>query len=308
VRIAIVGAGGVGGYFGARLAAAGEDVHFVVRAGSLAALRARGLVVESAVTPVRLASVNATDDPAAAGPADVVLFTVKLPDAAGAAALVPPLVGPATVAIPLQNGVEAAEILARTVPRERVAAGVAYIASSLREPGVVVHGGPFARLRFGALAAGQRPALEAFAAACRRADIDAECVDDVRLALWEKFVFLVGLSAMTALTRQPIGAIRAEPAMRATLREVIRETCEVGRAEGVALPADFVDERMRFVDTLPATMKASMLHDLEAGRHLELDWLSGAVVRLAERHGIATPVNRTVVAGLTPWARGADAA
>ncbi len=308
MKIAIVGAGGVGGYFGARLAAAGEDVGFVVRPGTKAALRARGLVVESAVTPVRLASVNASDDPAVIGPADVVLFTVKLPDAAGAAALVPPLLGAGTVVIPFQNGVEAARILARAVPAQQVAAGVAYIASSQREPGVVVHGGPFARLRFGALAPGQRPALEAFEAACRRAGIDAECVADVRLALWEKFVFLVGLSATTALTRRPIGVIRADPVMRATLRDVIRETCEVGRAEGVALPADFVDERMRFVDTLPETMKASMLHDLEAGRRLELEWLSGAVVRLGERHGIATPVNRTVVAGLTPWAGGAGGA
>jgi 2-dehydropantoate 2-reductase len=216
-----------------------------------------------------------------------------------------PLVGPRTVVNPIQNGVDAPALLSASVPGVQVAAGVAYIATALREPGVVAHGGPFARLRFGPLHEEQRPALEAFEQACERAGIDVELVDDIRRALWEKFVFLVGLSAMTALTRRPIGVIRADTVMLATLREVMRETFEVGLAEGVALPADFVDERMTFAQTLPGTMKASMLHDLEAGRRLELRWLSGAVVRMGERHSIPTPVNRTVLAGLTPYADGA---
>lgn len=307
MRIAIVGAGGIGGYFGALLAAAGEEVHFVVRPRTLAALRERGLTVESAVTPLRLESVQASDDPRSVGVADIVLFAVKLPDAPEAARGLAPMVGPRTVVLPFQNGVESAQMLAAEVPRERVAAGVAYIAAALREPGVVVHTGSFARLRFGALDPAQLPALDAFAAVCRRAGIDSLRVDDIRRELWEKFVFLVGLSAMTAVTRKPVGVVRDDPDMRETLRAVMRETFDVGHAEGVALPADFVDGRMAFVDSLPPTAQASMLHDLQAGKPLELPWLSGAVVRLGQRHGVATPVNRTIVAALKPYVSGTAA-
>ena len=306
MKIAIIGAGGIGGYFGALLAAAGEDVHFVVRSRTLGVLREQGLTVESAVTPMHLPSVKATDDPATLGPADVVLFAVKLPDARSAAGLLPPLLGPRTLVIPFQNGVEAAQLLSEQVAPAQVASGVAYIAASLRAPGVVVHGGPFARLRFGPRESVQLPALEAFRDACRRAGIDGQIVADIRRELWEKFVFLVGLSAMTAVTRRPVGVIRADPDMRATLAAVMQETCDVGVAEGVRLAADFVDARLAFVDTLPETMQASMLHDLQAGRPLELPWLSGAVVRLGERHGIATPVNRTIVAALKPYVAGAQ--
>jgi len=307
VKIAIIGAGGIGGYFGALLAAAGEDVHFLVRSRTLQALRERGLTIESAVTPLHLPKVQASDDPSSIGHADIVIFAVKLPDAPAAARQVAPMLGPRTVAIPFQNGVESAQMLASELPRAQVACGVAYIAAALRAPGVVVHGGPFARLRFGALEPAQLPALEAFRDACRRAGIDGEVVADIRREQWEKFVFLVGLSAMTAVTRKPIGVIRADADMRATLRAVMRETFEVGCAEGVALPADFVDGRIAFVDTLPETMQASMLHDLQAGRPLELPWLSGAVVRLGARHGIATPVNGTIVAALKPYVLGAGA-
>ncbi len=304
MKIAVVGAGGIGGYFGGLLAAAGEDVRFVVRSRTLQALRENGLAIESAVTPLHLAKVAATDDPSSVGPADVVIFAVKLPDAPAAARQLAPLLGPRSLVIPFQNGVESPQMLAAELPPAQVACGVAYIAASLRVPGVVVHGSPFARLRFGALEAAQLPALEAFRDACRRAGIDGEVVADIRRELWEKFVFLVGLSAMTAVTRRPIGVIRADPDMRATLRDVMRETFEVGRAQGVALPADLVDGRIAFVDTLPETAQASMLHDLQAGRPLELPWLSGAVVRLGARHGIDTPVNRTIVAALKPYAAG----
>jgi len=307
MKIAIIGAGGIGGYFGGLLAAAGEDVRFVVRSRTLQVLRENGLTIESAVTPLHLAKVEATDDPTTVGPVDVVVFAVKLPDAAAAARQIAPLLGPRTVVIPFQNGVEAPQMLADVVPAAQVACGIAYIGVALRAPGVVVHGGAFARLRFGALATAQLPALEAFRDACRRAGIDGEVVSDIRREQWEKFIFLVGLSAMTAVTRQPVGVIRADPDMRATLRAVMRETFEVGTAEGVALPADFVEGRMAFVDSLPETMQASMLHDLQAGRPLELPWLSGAVMRLGARHGIDTPVNRTIVAALKPYVPGSAA-
>ena len=305
MKIAIIGAGGIGGYFGALLAAADEDVHFVVRSRTLKVLREQGLTVESPITPMHLPTVQATDDPSTVGPADVVVFAVKMPDVQSAASLLPPLLGPRTLVIPFQNGVEIAGLLSEVVAPRQVAGGVAYIPASLRAPGVVVHGGPFARLRFGALDPEQQPALEAFRDACLRAGIDGQIVADIRLEVWEKFVFLVGLSAMTAVTRKPVGVIRADTDMRATLDAVMREALAVGIAEGAALPADFVDARMSFVDTLPETMQASMLHDLQAGRPLELPWLSGAVARLGERHGIATPVNRTIVAALKPYVAGA---
>jgi len=305
MKIAIIGAGGIGGYFGALLARAGEDVHFVVRSRSLAVLREKGLTVESPATPLHLEQVSATDDPSAVGPADVVIFAVKLPDARAAARQIAPLVGPRSVVIPFQNGVESPQMLAHAIPRAQVACGVAYIAAALRAPGVVVHGGTFARLRFGPLDPGQMPGLEQFRDACQRAGIDAQIVPDILREVWEKFVFLVGLSAMTAATRKPIGVIRADPDMRETLRAVMRETFAVGRAEGIALAPDFVDQRMAFVDTLPETMQASMLHDLQAGRPLELPWLSGAVVRLGQQHTIATPVNRTIYAALKPYVNGA---
>jgi 2-dehydropantoate 2-reductase len=308
MKIAIIGAGGIGGYFGALLAAAGEDVRFVVRSRTLKALREHGLTVESPVTPMQLPSVQATDDPSTVGPADIVIFAVKMGDAQSAAGLLPPLLGPRTLVIPFQNGVEVAQLLSAQVAPAQVAGGVAYIPASLRAPGVVVHGGPFARLRFGAREPVQLPALEAFRDACKRAGIDGEIVGDIRRELWEKFVFLVGLSAMTTATRQPVGVIRADADMRAAFRAVMQETFDVGVAEGVGLAEDFVDARLAFIDTLPETMQASMLHDLQAGRPLELPWLSGAVVRLGERHRIATPVNRTILAVLKPFVAGSPPA
>ncbi len=307
MKIAIIGAGGIGGYFGGLLAAGGQDVHFVVRNRTLAALRANGLRIESPATPLHLPSVQASDDPGSVGPADVVIFAVKLPDAHEAARLLPALLGPSTLVIPFQNGVESAQILSQSIAPDKVASGVAYIPSAVREPGVIVHGGAFARLRFGARDPSQLPALQAFADACRSSGVDAEVVADIKRETWEKFVFLVGLSAMTAVTRKPIGVIRSDADMRETLQAVMAETYAVGHAEGAGLPADFVANRMTFVDTLPETMQASMLHDLHAGKPLELPWLSGGVVRLAQRHGIATPVNRTIVAALKPYVGGTPA-
>lgn len=307
MKIAIIGAGGIGGYFGGLLAAGGQDVHFVVRNRTLAALRANGLRIESPATPLHLPAVQASDDPASVGPADLVIFAVKLPDAHEAARLLPPLLGPSTIVIPFQNGVESAQILSQSIAPEKVASGVAYIPSAVREPGVIVHGGAFARLRFGARNAAQLPVLQAFADACRTSGVDGEVVADIKRETWEKFVFLVGLSAMTTVTRKPIGVIRSDADMRETLQAVMTETYAVGHAEGAGLPADFVANRMAFVDTLPETMQASMLHDLQAGKPLELPWLSGGVVRLAQRHAIATPVNRTIVAALKPYVGGTPA-
>jgi 2-dehydropantoate 2-reductase len=299
-----MGSGGVGGYFGARLAQAGNDVAFIARGAHLAAMRARGLVVKSANGDVHLARPAVTDDPATLPPADVVLFAVKLWDTESAAAQVRPLVAGGGVIVPFQNGVESVERIAAVVGAERVMGGVAQIAATIAEPGVIAHTGTMARLRFGPVLPGQQPAAERLLAACTAAGVEAELVPDVRLALWMKFVFLVALSGGTALARQPVGILRADPDLRSMLEAAMRETWQVGRAKGIALPDAFVAAQMRFLDGLPPEMRSSMQNDLAAGNRLEAPWLSGAVARMARECGIAAPVNATIYAALKPYCAG----
>jgi 2-dehydropantoate 2-reductase len=182
--------------------------------------------------------------------------------------------------------------------------GVAYIAAKISEPGVIAHTGTMARLRFGAVVPAQQPAAEALLAACKGAGIDAEIAADIRLALWMKFVFLVALSGVTAATRQPVGVVRADPDLRATFEAAMREAWSVGRARGIALPDDFVASQMTFLDGLPAEMKASMLHDLDAGNRLEAPWLSGAVARMAKEAGTSAPVNATLYSAVKTFCMG----
>ena len=307
MRIAFIGAGGIGGYFGARLIAAGEDVAFVARGAHAQAMREHGLHVRSPSGNFTVATPLVHEDPAvlaASGSFDLVVFAVKLPDAEAAARRLAPLVGPGTVVLPLQNGVEAAELLAQHVPPSSVALGLAYIPTKIAEPGVIEHGGGFARLRFGALHASQQPVLQAFLAACGRAGIEAEMPADIRLASWEKFVFLTGLSSLTALTREPAGVVRAHAPTRELLRQVMSEATALGRAEGVALPEDFAERQLAFADTLLPGMKDSMLHDLEAGRRLELPWLAGAVVRRSAALGLSAPACGFICAALAPFVDG----
>ena len=304
MHIVIVGAGGIGGYFGARLIQAGVKVSLVARGRHAQAIRDHGLRVISVLGDALVQPFAVAEDAAALDVADLVLFSVKLPDAEAAASLLPALLGPHGVVLPLQNGVDIADQLAVRVGAARVALGAAYIATKVASPGVIEHGGPFARLRFGALQPTQEPTLQRFLALCRSAGIDAEIPDDIRRTIWEKFVFLVGLSGLTALTRLPIGVSRSDPELRRLLEQVMRETATLATAEGNTLPDDFVARQMTLVDSLPAGMKASMLHDLEAGRALELPWLAAAVVRRSERLGIAAPANRFIAAALAPHAKG----
>ncbi|MFM7533946.1 MAG: ketopantoate reductase family protein [Rubrivivax sp.] len=307
MRIVFIGAGGIGGYFGARLIAAGENVGFVARGAHAQAMRDHGLRVRSPMGDLQVPAPDVHEDPAAlaaVGAPDLVVFAVKLPDAEAAAERLAPLVGPGTVVLPLQNGVEAAELLARHVPERAVALGLAYIPTKIAEPGVIEHGGGFARLRFGALHPSQQGVLEAFLGACGRAGIEAEMPADIRLASWEKFVFLTGLSSLTALTREAAGVVRSHAPTRELLRQVMHEATTLGRAEGVALPKDFAERQLAFADTLLPGMKASMLHDLEAGRRLELPWLAGAVVRRSAARGLATPACSFICAALAPFVDG----
>jgi 2-dehydropantoate 2-reductase len=303
MRIAAMGAGGVGGYFGARLQQAGHDVAFFARGRHLEAIRSQGLSVESPHGSARL-QVKVFDDPAKAGVVDVVLFAVKLWDTEGAAAQIKPIVGPQTVVIPFQNGVESIERLRKVLPERAVMGGSAYIATHIKSPGVIEHTGQMARIQFGPLLPAQKTLSEKFLEACRAAGIQAEMPADIVKANWEKFVFLVGLSSATAVARAPIGVVRADPDLRWLFEQCMRETWAVGRKRGVALADNFIEERLKFADGLHADMRASLLHDLEAGGKLEAPWLCGAVARMGREAGIDAPVNRAVFAALKPFVNG----
>jgi len=294
MRIAIIGAGGVGGYFGARLQQAGADVHFVARGGHLAAMRSSGLRVESPLGDIDLPRVNATDNPADIGVADMVWLSVKLWDMDGAVQSMRPLVGPGTGIISFQNGVQKDDILRTAFGDGAVMGGVAYIATNIDRPGVIKHTGTMQRLIFGEYDGSRSARAETLLGLCLRGGINAELSEDVRKAIWEKFVFLVGLSGSTTTMRETIGPIRSNPRARRLLADLMRETVAVGRALGVALPPDFADQRLAFVDGLPDAMTSSMHHDLKAGKRLEVSWLSGGVAQLGEKTGVATPMNRAV--------------
>jgi 2-dehydropantoate 2-reductase len=307
-HIAVVGAGGIGGYFGARWIQAGARVSFVARGAHGEAIRKHGLRVTSVLGDAIVRPHHVAADPAEIGAADLVVFAVKLPDAQDAAAKLKPLLRAGTVVLPLQNGVDVVDLLAREVGAAAVAVGVAQISARIGSPGVVEHIGPLARLRFGPLQPQQADAMQALHALCVKAKVDAELLADPRRAVWEKFVFLVGLSSLTALTRQPVGVVREHPEMRRLLRQVMAETAALARAEGVPLDEGFVDAQLNAADKLPPHVKASMLGDLQAGKPLELPWLAGAVVRRSEQHGLPAEANRFVAAALAPYVHGAPQA
>ncbi|MFZ5555482.1 MAG: 2-dehydropantoate 2-reductase [Pseudomonadota bacterium] len=305
MKIAIIGAGGVGGYFGARLAAAGEDVTFIARGAHLEAMRKDGLQVLSALGDLRIKPTQAESDPAKVGPVDIVLFAVKLWSTEEAAVGANPLMGPDTGIISFQNGVDAIPVLTRVLGKRHVMGGVAHIAALIDRPGVIRHNGTMAKLTFGELDGIQSKRAQRLFDACQRAKIESYLADDIQRVIWEKFVFLVGLSGMTSLTRMPIGPIREDPVTRETLREVMGEVVAVARAKGINLPPDVVDKQMKFADGLPADMVSSMLGDLKRGNRLEVEWLSGAVARLGLEAQVPTPINRTIYAALRLYAEGA---
>jgi 2-dehydropantoate 2-reductase len=303
MKIAAMGAGGVGGYFGARLQQAGHEVTFFARGRHLEAIRANGLSIESAHGNARL-NVRVLEDPREADVVDVVLFAVKLWDTEAAAERLRPIIGDNTAVIPFQNGVESIERLRKFFPEKAVLGGSAYIATRIKAPGVIEHTGQMARLQFGPVLASQRPAAERFLAACKAAGIQAEIPDDIVKASWEKFVFLIGLSSATAVARAPLGVVRTDPDLRWLFEQAMREAWRLGRARGVALAEDYVESRMAFAETLHADMKASLLHDLENRGRLEAPWLCGGVVRMSQEKGLEAPVNRVVYAALKPYIDG----
>jgi 2-dehydropantoate 2-reductase len=303
MRIAAMGAGGVGGYFGARLQQAGHEVAFFARGRHLATLKEKGLTLKSPLGSAQL-RVQAFEDPAQTGPVDVVMFAVKLWDTESAAERLRPIVAANTIVIPFQNGVDSVQRLKKILPEESVMGGSAYIATRIAAPGVIEHIGSMAGIEFGALEPSQRAPAEAFLAACRDAGINAKLSDDIVRVIWEKFIFLVGVSSATAVARAPLGVVRADPELRWLFEQAMRETWRLARARGVPVADDYVDGRLAFAQTLPAEMRASMAHDLEAGGKLEAPWLCGAVAHMSAQSGLDAPVNRAVYAALKPYIHG----
>ena len=303
MKIAMMGSGGVGGYFGGRLAAKGYDVTFIARGAHLAAMREHGLTIESGVAPLVL-RVRATDDPATVGPVDIVLLSVKLWDTETAAQAIKPMLGPGTGVISLQNGVDAEPMLLRLLGARHVMGGIAQIGATIARPGVIAHVGTMQRLVFGELDNTPSPRAQALLEACQASGITAEISADIVKTIWTKFVFLVGMSSVTSLTRMQIGPIRKDPDARALLLNVMREAVAVGRKKGVGLEADFAEQQIGFVDGLPETMTTSMHHDLERGNRLELPWLAGTVARFGRELGIDTPYCNAILGGLALYANG----
>jgi 2-dehydropantoate 2-reductase len=304
MRLAIMAAGAVGGYFGARMAAAGHDVAFIARGVHRDAIARDGLRVESPLGDLHLKGANVTDDPRQVGPVDLVLFAVKLWDTETAGEQARPLVGANTRVITLQNGVDSVERLAPILGDDATIGGATYVVAKIARPGVIRHTGAMAKIRCGRLDRRADAVLGHYVDEIKAADIDITLAGDMLLDIWKKFVLLSGTSGITASTRQPLGVIRDDADMQAFFHELMHETMAVGRATGVEFPPDFEEELGRSVAAFPPTMKASMANDLDAGNRLELDWLAGKVIALGRKHGIPTPAQQAVYAILKPYRMG----
>jgi 2-dehydropantoate 2-reductase len=296
MRIAAMAAGAVGGYLGARMAAAGHDVFFIARGAHLAAIKSNGLRIESVHGDLHLPKPTVTDDPKSVGAVDIVLFAVKLWDTEKAAELARPLVAPNTRVITLQNGVDSVERIAPILGADQTVGGVTYVATTIAAPGVIKHTSAFAKVRFGRADKKPDATLDAFVAAGKAAKLDVDLAADIERERWEKFIFLTAMAGSTATLRSSIGPIAADPDGRAFFNDLMDEAFAVGRAKGVNLDHAFVDERMAFItsDRMEPGMKASMAHDLERGNRLELDWLTGKVRALGRELKVPTPASDIV--------------
>ena len=307
MKIIVMGAGGVGGYFGARLAAAGHEVGFVARGRHLDAIRRSGLRVVSRHGDIHLDGVAASDDPREFGPADTVLLAVKAHDCAAAADALAPALGPETGVIPLLNGIEHIAMLQERLGTGHVLGGVANISALIESPGVIRHFDLLHILRVGEMDDRPSERVAAFRAACTGAGFDCPVPGSIERELWQKMVMICTLAGANCLTRLPLGACRGVPATRAMMEDLVAETVAVARGHGVDLPQDQAERSLALLDTLPAEMKASMLAALERGERLEVSALNGAVVRLGQACGVPAPTHRVVQAALAPYENGTPA-
>ncbi len=306
MKILVMGTGGIGGYFGAKLCRAGEAVTFVARGAHLEAIRKNGLRIKSAADGDFVVRCPATDDPGSAGIADLVLFCVKSYDTEAAARALRPAVGPDTAVLCLQNGVDNEEKLSGIVGPSHVLGGAAYVLATIESPGVIAHafGG---KIAFGELDGADTPRAQRILEVLQRAGIPVEQSPRIRQILWEKYLFIAAQAGMTAVTRCPIGVIRAVPETRRMYRLILEELAAVAKAEGVELPPQTVDGIMAAADNLGATFTSSLHYDLTHGRRLEIEALHGYAVRLGEKHGVPTPTLFSVYAALRPYRDGAPA-
>ena len=307
MRFAILGSGAVGGYYGAKLARAGHDVTFIARGAHLAAIRARGLEIRSPALEGFTVHARAEEDTSKVGPVDVAIVAVKAYDNASALPLVAPLVGPETAVLTLQNGVDSVNDLAARIGEAPVIGGTTYIATALSAPGVIEQTGTHRRIVFGEVF-GQLPRLsprvQTLHEALAGADIQSQAVDDGRVPIWEKFIFLVALAGFTGASRLPIGPLWADPQIRAQFLDACREVERLARAEGVQVAPDVIDRITAYVDALPGSMRSSLLIDLAQGKRIEVESLHGSVVRRAARAGVPAPIMATLYAVLKPFADG----
>ena len=306
MRFAILGAGAVGGYFGARLARAGQDVTFIARGAHLEAIRARGLEVRSARLGDFTAHARAESDPDRIGPVDVVIVAVKAYDNDTAYPLIAPLLGPQTVVLTLQNGVDNVDQLAAAVGAGRVLGGTTYVATALEAPGVIVQTGVHRSIIFGEVFGGRglTARVQSIADVMLPADIEVTAVADARTPLWDKFVYLVPFSGFTGAARLPIGYLWEQPHAREMYYAAAREVAAIAKAEGVTISPDRFETLREYMDNIPPTTRSSLLIDLEQGKRIEVEALQGAALRRAAAHQIATPIVATLYAALKPWAAG----
>ena len=301
MRIAVFGAGGVGGYFGGRFARAGADVHVIARGAHLQALREHGLRVRSVKGDFTV-RVPATGDPADVGPCDLVLFCVKTFDTEAAAGKLAPLVGEDTAVLSLQNGVESEDELARAVGEGHVMGGAAFIFAGITGPGVITHSGGPASIVFGELDGRASERAKRLLALCERAGVEAELSASIKTVLWAKLAFICAQAGMTAAVRLPIGEIRTAPASWAAFGRLVAEVCAVAEADGTPVPLAARDRALALAQAAEPGSFSSLHDDLVAGRRMELEALHGFVVRRAARHGLAVPMSEAVYAILQPWA------
>jgi 2-dehydropantoate 2-reductase len=306
MRIAIMGAGGIGGYYGGRLAQAGHDVTFITRGDHLRAIQEKGLRLVGVAGDAVIPGAKATDDPGRLAAVDVVLFCVKLFDTEDAARAIAPLLSKGGVCITLQNGVDGAQRIGAVVGNERVISGMAFVSSQIESPGVIRYNSTAPSIKFGEVDGRVSERATRLRDACKAAGFDAEVVADIRAALWHKFVGLTVNAALTSLVRQPAGIVYHDPDLLALARAGFAEGAAVARASGISLPDDIVEWQVQNHQKFPPGMYASMYHDLARGRRLELESLSGLIVRKGRELGVPTPFHAMAYACLKPYINGSD--
>ncbi|MDC1311356.1 2-dehydropantoate 2-reductase [Burkholderiales bacterium] len=304
MRIAVIGTGGVGGYFGARLSEAGADVTFVARNTHLQAIQRRGLTIYSPLGDMHLNDVKCTADTREIGKVDIVMIAVKLWATDEAIQAAKPLIGQKTGIISFQNGIAAEEKLTGTFSSKHAMGGVANIAALIEEPGVIRHNGNMASLIFGELDNTHSQRTQELLRICEVANIKAENPADINRAIWEKYIRLVTMSAMTTLCRMPIGPIREDTNTRNLISQVLLEIINIATARGMKFSDDVLSKQLSIIDSYPSSMVASMCGDLRRGHRLEVPWLSGTVAKLGKELNIPTPVNEFVYAALKLYENG----